>query len=210
MLVFVKIPKNSRFALLPNVLRKSAPEIGVIGVLLVLLFFVYAIIGSLLFGHSMSRFSTVYDSFQTNIEVAMGADMDIPDLARSFVDIPTVREGTSYIPVSILPLMYKWSIVILMTFVLINIFVAVVTNAYDLVKSDMEKYRTYDERSVTEKFMDLLSNLNIRARWKKKDARSNDMERYLDDDYLQDVDLVSESYSENRGATPSKSSHEIM
>lgn len=93
LLVLTKIPTKSRLALLPNILRRSAPEVGLIFLLLFLMFFVYAIVGSLLFGHSMMNFSTVFYSFQTSIEIALGADMEITDLAKGFIDIPIASEG---------------------------------------------------------------------------------------------------------------------
>lgn len=54
-LVFNRIPSRSRLALIPNILRKAAHELLMIGVLLFLLFAVYATVGSLLFGHTSSR-----------------------------------------------------------------------------------------------------------------------------------------------------------
>ncbi len=93
LLVFTRIPPKSRLALLPNIMRRSAPEVAVIGLLLFLMFFVYAIVGSLLFGPTMVRFATMFDSVQTNIEMALGADMDITDLAKGFEDIPAASEG---------------------------------------------------------------------------------------------------------------------
>jgi hypothetical protein len=116
LLVFSRIPPHSRLALLPNIMRRSAPEIGLIGLLLVLLFFVYAIVGTLLFGHLLPYFSSLFNSFQTNIEMALGADMDIMDMAKGFIDIPSASEGVSIIPLALLPVMYKWSLMILMTF----------------------------------------------------------------------------------------------
>ncbi len=55
-LVFNRIPSNSRLALIPNILRKSAHELLMIGLLLVLLFSVYALVGSLLFGHTSAKY----------------------------------------------------------------------------------------------------------------------------------------------------------
>ncbi len=58
-LIFDRIPKKSRFALLPNILRKTAPELLRISMLLFLLFSVYATVGTLLFGHATSGFLTM-------------------------------------------------------------------------------------------------------------------------------------------------------
>jgi hypothetical protein len=170
-------------------MRRSAPEIGLIGLLLFLLFFVYAIVGTLLFGHLLPYFSTLFTSFQSNIEMALGADFDIMDMAKGFIDIPSASEGkicsnlvlnligVSIIPLAFLPVMYKWSLMILMTFVLINIFVAVVTNAYDLVKDDMHHIQYDDDYFQAEpinplvRLFNAVASLNIRARWNRRNQR---------------------------------------
>ncbi|KAL0481270.1 hypothetical protein AKO1_012803 [Acrasis kona] len=135
-LIFDRIPKNSSFALLPNILRKTAPELLRIGLLLFLLFSVYAAVGTLLFGHSMSGFLTLSASFQTCIEMALGNDIELEDIVSEFVDNKIVRDSNSIVPIMLLPILYKWSFMILMTFILINIFVAIVTNAYDVVREE--------------------------------------------------------------------------
>jgi hypothetical protein len=122
-LIFDRIPRKSRFALLPNILRKTAPELIRISMLLFLLFSVYATVGTLLFGHAASGFLTLGSSFQTCIEMALGNDIELEEMSKEFIDNAIVRDNNSFVPIMLLPIMYKWSFMILMTFILINIFV---------------------------------------------------------------------------------------
>ncbi len=138
-LIVARIPRKSRFALLPNILRKTAPELLRISTLLFLLFSVYASIGTLLFGHASEGFLTLGSSFRTCIEMALGNDIELDEMSKEFVDNAIVRDNKSYIPIMLLPILYRWSFMILMTFILINIFVAIVTNAYDVVREDIEE-----------------------------------------------------------------------
>jgi hypothetical protein len=122
-LVFARIPAKSHLALIPNILRKSAHELLMIGILLVLLFSVYATVGSLLFAHSSSNFETLGQSFNTCIEMALGDNIELSEMEKAFADNPTITGRSAVLSSMILPRLYKWSFQILFMFILINIFV---------------------------------------------------------------------------------------
>lgn len=127
--------------LLPNILRAATQDLIYLGALLGVLVSVYSIMGNVLFGHSIEAFESFVSSLETCFELALGGDVDFGYLRSEFVDVPVARENHFFhlIPIWALPFVYKWSFVIFMSVILINIFIAIVTNAYSEVKKQLEE-----------------------------------------------------------------------
>lgn len=107
--------------------------------------------------------------------MALGDSIELHELEKEFADNPTITGGRSIISSMILPRLYKWSFMILMTFILINIFVgkcnycvhglylylAVVTAAYEEVTAEAEEENQRLEYRKQDFLMRLLYTLRL-------------------------------------------------
>lgn len=106
-------------------LIKSIPSLGHITLLLVIQFYIFAILGNFLFGHhDVAHFGNVGNSMFTLFQVIT---------LEGWVDILKAQQGGPIVYI------YFISFILLGTMIVLNLFIGVILNGFDEVKKELEE-----------------------------------------------------------------------
>ncbi|EDO31498.1 predicted protein, partial [Nematostella vectensis] len=93
-------------------------------IIIFILMLAYAILGTMVFGNTMYEFSGMKESIFTVLLMSLGAQMKFPNLIEDFK-----VEGP----------IYGFSYKLLMSFIFVNFFVAILNDSYEDVKASTDK-----------------------------------------------------------------------
>lgn len=111
--------------LIVGTLIKSIPSMGYIGLLLFIIFYVFAIVGNLFFGQNdPGHFGNLHISFLTLFQVVT---------LEGWVDIMKAQGSSPFVPI------YFIVFILLGTMMILNLFIGVIVGGFEEVKEEMGK-----------------------------------------------------------------------
>ncbi|NTW26078.1 MAG: ion transporter, partial [Lentimicrobium sp.] len=137
--VFRVISIFPRLQLLVNALLKSIPSMGYVVVLLFLVFYIYAVLGSYLFANTDPvHFGSLHISMITLFKVlTLEGWTDIMNI--QLYGTPDPAAGYSMKPVSYASLFYFVSFILLGAMIIMNLFIGVIMNSMQESQNDLQK-----------------------------------------------------------------------
>ena len=137
--VFRVISIFPRLQILVNALLKSIPSMGYVIVLLALIFYIYAVIGSFLFGiKDPVHFGNLHDSMITLFKVlTLEGWTDIMNIQLYGTNDPMAEYNSK--PISYVSVIYFVSFILLGAMIIMNLFIGVIMNSMQESHQEMER-----------------------------------------------------------------------
>ncbi len=119
---------QARMGILTRTLSRSVVDLLHFGVLFALITLMYAALGTILFGHQMDDYTSLGASIQTLLKIVATGDGYSSALVQASSDV--------------MACIFYWSFVPVVFFILMNIFLAIVVDAFVDVKSETKQEQT--------------------------------------------------------------------
>jgi len=170
--LFVWIPQRSELALVTNLLRRVITPLIAPGLTLLIILFLYAFIGRLMFDkHGTKYFGDVPTALDTVFLMSLGEGPDVPDLIEfsGAMRVHTMKSSAGKFDLNswfldLTPRIFYWSFHAIITMCLVNLFVAIVVGVYTDSSQDREMAKKYDS-------VDILVG-KVLYRWRESSSHS--------------------------------------